>query len=218
MNEREDQQRTDDPDVTHHDDPEAKTGYGRPYENDREATFVAGEHGTTHVASEPGDVLDDETDEEHETDMMHETTVQAVPVQAVPEQDEYAKNDYADNEYTKDEHADDVPDADLQGETFQEEDRHTGPLFDQDPAQLQERWRDLQWAFVDDPRQTVERAGGLVEEVVTTLTTTLTTRTSELRDRWKNTAENDTEQLRLALREYRDVLERLLTLSGGKES
>lgn len=94
--------------------------------------------------------------------------------------------------------------------------QHVGPLFDQDPQQLQARWRELQSTFVDDPREAVERADGLVDEVVTTLTSTLTSRTTGLRDRWKNTEENDTEQLRLALREYRDVLERLLTLADGK--
>ncbi|MFI6318718.1 hypothetical protein ACIBG8_14410 [Nonomuraea sp. NPDC050556] len=216
MNDREEQQRMED-------DPEVKTGYGRPYEND--ATFVAGEHGTTHVTNEPGNVLDDEADE---------TTVHAVPGQ-----DEYVTNDVTPHDETiRDDDLQDedddlqdeaARDEDLQDEAFQDAgvrdeafqeaaDHQAAPLFDQDPAELQERWRDLQWAFVDEPRQTVERAGGLVEEVVTSLTSALSTRTSEMRDRWKNTAENDTEQLRLALREYRDVLERLLTLHGGKES
>jgi hypothetical protein len=85
-------------------------------------------------------------------------------------------------------------------------------LFDQDPAEVQARWRDLQTAFVDDPGDAVQRAEGLVDEVVEALTSSLTARTGELRDRWKGAG--DTEQLRLALREYRVVLERLLTLSG----
>ncbi|MEV0619807.1 hypothetical protein AB0I81_41270 [Nonomuraea sp. NPDC050404] len=87
-------------------------------------------------------------------------------------------------------------------------------LFDQDPGQVQARWRDLQAAFVDDPGQAVQRADGLVGEVVESLTSTLTTRTNSLRDRWKDTGNSDTEQLRLALREYRSVLERLLALSS----
>ena len=85
-------------------------------------------------------------------------------------------------------------------------------LFDQDPAEVQARWRDLQTSFVDDPGDAVQRAEGLVDEVVEALTSSLTARTGELRDRWKGAG--DTEQLRLALREYRVVLERLLTLSG----
>ncbi|WP_052424222.1 hypothetical protein [Nonomuraea candida] len=87
-------------------------------------------------------------------------------------------------------------------------------LFDQDPTQVQARWRDLQSSFVDDPGQAVRRADGLVSEVVESLTTTLTSRTGALRDRWKDAEASDTEQLRLALRDYRSVLERLLALSS----
>ncbi|MGW6502775.1 hypothetical protein [Nonomuraea angiospora] len=87
-------------------------------------------------------------------------------------------------------------------------------LFDQDPDQVQARWRDLQASFVDDPGEAVRRADGLVGEVVDALTSSLTTRTNGLRDRWKDTEAADTEQMRLALRDYRNVLERLLALSG----
>ncbi|MFG1702040.1 hypothetical protein ACFLIM_02500 [Nonomuraea sp. M3C6] len=87
-------------------------------------------------------------------------------------------------------------------------------LFDQDPIQVQARWRDLQASFVDDPSEAVERADGLVGEVVESLTSTLANRTDALRDRWQGTDTPDTEQLRLALREYRNVLERLLALSS----
>jgi hypothetical protein len=86
-------------------------------------------------------------------------------------------------------------------------------LFDQDPAEAQARWRDLQASFVDDPGQAVHRADDLVEEVVEALTSSLAARTGELRERWKSADGGDTEQLRLALRDYRGVLERLLALS-----
>ncbi|MFI7704677.1 hypothetical protein [Nonomuraea sp. NPDC049480] len=91
-------------------------------------------------------------------------------------------------------------------------------LFDQDPAQVQARWRDLQASFVDDPGEAVQRADGLVGEVVESLTSSLTSRTNALRDRWKDTATPDTEQLRLALRDYRTVLERLLALSSHQST
>ncbi|MEU7899903.1 hypothetical protein AB0B45_44580 [Nonomuraea sp. NPDC049152] len=89
-------------------------------------------------------------------------------------------------------------------------------LFDQDLEQARTRWRDLQTTFVDDPRQAMEQADELVEEIVTTLTSSLTTRTSELRDRWKNTDQSDTEQLRLTLRDYKATLEQLLALSAPR--
>ncbi|WP_327085615.1 hypothetical protein OIE66_25075 [Nonomuraea sp. NBC_01738] len=87
-------------------------------------------------------------------------------------------------------------------------------LFDQDPEQVHTRWHDVQAGFVDDPREAVERADGLLEELVAAVTSGLSARTGELRDRWKDPGEQDTEQLRLALRDYRGMLERLLTLSG----
>ncbi|NRQ36421.1 hypothetical protein HII36_31985 [Nonomuraea sp. NN258] len=91
-------------------------------------------------------------------------------------------------------------------------------LFDQDPAQVQARWRDVQASFVDDPGEAVTRADALVGEVVEAITSTLTTRTNALRDGWKGSEQADTEQLRLALRDYRNVLERLLALSAAESS
>ncbi|GAA3148184.1 hypothetical protein GCM10020001_084420 [Nonomuraea salmonea] len=82
---------------------------------------------------------------------------------------------------------------------------------------MQARWRDLQASFVDDPGEAVRRADGLVGEVVESLTSSLTSRTEALRGRWKDAGEAETEQLRLALRDYRNVLERLLALSGSQD-
>ncbi|MFG2072892.1 hypothetical protein [Nonomuraea maritima] len=91
-------------------------------------------------------------------------------------------------------------------------------LFERDPAEVQARWRDLQASFVDDPGEAVQRADGLVGEVVESLTSTLNSRTAALRDRWKSAGDSGTEEMRQALREYRDVLERLLALSGSSPS
>jgi hypothetical protein len=89
-------------------------------------------------------------------------------------------------------------------------------LFDQDPAQVQARWRDLQVSFVDDPGEAVRRADALVGEVVEALTSSLTSRTNALREHWKDAEAADTERLRLSLRDYRSVLERLLALSSNQ--
>ncbi|MDA0645717.1 hypothetical protein [Nonomuraea ferruginea] len=88
------------------------------------------------------------------------------------------------------------------------------PLFEQDPDEVQSRWRDVQASFVDDPAEAVHRADGLVGEVVDSLTNALRSRTGELRERWKADGGDDTERLRQALREYRGVLEGLLAISG----
>ncbi|WP_066946951.1 hypothetical protein [Microtetraspora fusca] len=70
---------------------------------------------------------------------------------------------------------------------------------------VERRWRDIKAAFVDDPRGSVEQADALVEEAVSAVTE----RRRRLTDHWKNPDIKDTEELRLALREYRTLLTRL---------
>jgi hypothetical protein len=73
---------------------------------------------------------------------------------------------------------------------------------------LRGRWRDIQAGFVDDPDQAVRQASELVDEVVRTLTSTLTDARRGLDD-WAGD-EPPTEQLRVVLRRYRTVFNRLL--------
>ncbi|GAA5070675.1 hypothetical protein HNP84_001602 [Thermocatellispora tengchongensis] len=86
-------------------------------------------------------------------------------------------------------------------------------LFGRDAEEILRRWHEVQVAFVDDPRAAVERADGLLDEMVSELTANLNERAQRLQDRWKGGDRADTEQLRLTLREYRSVLERLLEFS-----
>ncbi|MGN9837188.1 hypothetical protein ACTMTI_03585 [Nonomuraea sp. H19] len=86
-------------------------------------------------------------------------------------------------------------------------------LLGSDPADVQDRWHDLQAAFVDDPRDAVQRADSLLDEVTASVHQALESRIRELGDLWQNTGHHDTEQLRLALRSYRDVMQRLLPLA-----
>ena len=76
--------------------------------------------------------------------------------------------------------------------------------------------------FVDEPRAAVEEADHVVEEVTARLTDAVAERHRTLRSAWqptkepdqpdKTAADPDTEQLRLALRDYRALAERLLRL------
>ncbi|WP_051759126.1 hypothetical protein [Herbidospora cretacea] len=74
-----------------------------------------------------------------------------------------------------------------------------------DDIDFDERWRDIKAAFVDDPRESVEKADALIDEAVSALAS----KRQSLVDQWKNSGTNDTEQLRLALREYRNLFDRL---------
>jgi hypothetical protein len=73
--------------------------------------------------------------------------------------------------------------------------------------------------FVDEPRSAVEEADHVLEEVAARFTDAVTQRRRTLRNSWqtgdggrddKAAGAGDTEQLRLALRDYRELAERLL--------
>jgi hypothetical protein len=84
-------------------------------------------------------------------------------------------------------------------------------LSPEDTVRLQRRWGDIQSRFVDDPRQAVEAADGLVAELMDALTARFTEHRSVLEAQWQRGDDVDTEQLRRALRDYRAFFERLLT-------
>ncbi len=73
------------------------------------------------------------------------------------------------------------------------------------------QWRDLQLTFVDDPERATHSAASLVDDAVSSLTTTLQAQKQSL-DSWQATRGEDTEVMRVALRNYRDFLDRLLGL------
>ncbi|MGW7068878.1 hypothetical protein ACWGII_17850 [Streptomyces sp. NPDC054855] len=67
--------------------------------------------------------------------------------------------------------------------------------------------------FVESPRQAVEEADSLFDDAVRHLTETLTERRRVLRTSWQDyDTEAHTEELRLALRQYREATERLLRI------
>ena len=79
-------------------------------------------------------------------------------------------------------------------------------------AGLRARWDTVQAGFVDDPRECVHRADGLVSDVVGQLTNGFTQARSRLEDHWGRGEEASTEDLRVALTRYRDFFERLLAV------
>ncbi|MFF9024521.1 hypothetical protein [Streptomyces eurythermus] len=80
----------------------------------------------------------------------------------------------------------------------------------------QRRMREVVGGFVDQPKGAVERADRTLEEIAARFSEAVTRRRRTLRMSWEGTeergpgAETDTEQLRLALRDYRELAERLL--------
>jgi hypothetical protein len=94
----------------------------------------------------------------------------------------------------------------------------TGPptspsLFgDNDLSGLRSRWDDVQAAFVDSPKECVQKADSLVAEVVQQLTTGFSDARSRLEAQWAKGENASTEDLRVALKRYREFFQRLLSV------
>ncbi|MER6594708.1 hypothetical protein ABT214_23220, partial [Micromonospora purpureochromogenes] len=87
---------------------------------------------------------------------------------------------------------------------------HAATLFEADAAQaFRDRWREVQLRFVDDPRAAVGEAQSLVEEAIQALSDALAMQKEKLGG-WQTAGSADTEQLRVAVRQYRDFLDRVL--------
>ena len=83
---------------------------------------------------------------------------------------------------------------------------------DSEMSDLRSRWTEVQSAFVDDPRDCVQKADGLVSDVVDKLTAGFAQARSGLEEQWSRGEEASTEDLRIALKRYREFFERLLAV------
>lgn len=84
-------------------------------------------------------------------------------------------------------------------------------LFSGDDAQsFRERWEQVQSRFVDDPRGAVQDADALVADVTESLTSSFAEQKTSLEQQWSAGDDVETEDLRLTLRRYRELFERLL--------
>ena len=98
-----------------------------------------------------------------------------------------------------------------QREDEQSEQKQDQELFDKDELQgLRSRWEEVQAGFVDEPRESVERADQLVSDLMTKLTTGFDQTRSGLEEQWNKGEEASTEDLRVALTRYRAFFNRLL--------
>jgi hypothetical protein len=87
----------------------------------------------------------------------------------------------------------------------------TGLLGPDRAAEFKGRWRELQGDFVDDPQQAVRGAGELARDVLRALSDTIAA--AERVESWKaEDGTSGTEDLRVALRQYRTLVDRLVEL------
>jgi hypothetical protein len=74
---------------------------------------------------------------------------------------------------------------------------------------FQQRWREVQMRFVDDPQAAADDAGSLVTEALDRFSDVVATRKGEL-DGWRGADGADTERMRMVVRHYHDLLDRIL--------
>jgi hypothetical protein len=105
------------------------------------------------------------------------------------------------------------------GEEF-DDGRRSGDLSSMDDslfagAELEKfrgEWNSVQAGFVDDPQRCVERADGLVSDVVELLSNSFAQARSRLEQQWSRGEKPSTEDLRVALKRYREFFDRLLAV------
>ena len=77
---------------------------------------------------------------------------------------------------------------------------------------LRTRWKEVQTAFVDEPRKAVEQADGLVASAMKRLAEVFAEERSKLEKQWDRGDSVSTEDLRVALQRYRSFFDRLLSV------
>ena len=95
----------------------------------------------------------------------------------------------------------------------QKADSNSGVLFEErEISRLRSRWADIQSAFVDEPRQAVKEADGLVVDLTTRLTEMFAGERAALERQWDRNNDVTTEDLRLSLKRYHAFFDRLLAV------
>lgn len=87
------------------------------------------------------------------------------------------------------------------------------PLFkDHEAEKFRADWLKIQSYFIDNPSDSIRAADELVASVIENITTTFANNRSSLENQWKRGDEASTEQLRIVLKRYRSLFNRLLSL------
>jgi hypothetical protein len=87
------------------------------------------------------------------------------------------------------------------------------PLFPNNELEnLRTRWKEIQTAFVDEPRKAVESADGLVASAMKRLAEIFADERSKLEKQWDRGDNVSTEDLRVAFQRYRTFFDRLLSI------
>jgi len=72
-------------------------------------------------------------------------------------------------------------------------------------------WHEIQVNFVDEPRESVQRADELVADVIQRISNVFAEERAKLESGWQDGGTPSTESLRVALQHYRSFFDRLLS-------
>ncbi len=101
--------------------------------------------------------------------------------------------------------------VDLEGGDETPAPRNADGMTDDDIAEFRSRWADVQASFIDDPHRACEQADNLVDLVLNRLTARFARERDQLVRAWDHGNERtDTEKLRIAMKGYRGLIDRLL--------
>ena len=89
---------------------------------------------------------------------------------------------------------------------------HAALFESNDLEQFNKRWTDAQTSFVDEPRRAVEQADQLVSDVIQRIADSFGRERTQLEQQWDRGGDVSTEDLRQALRRYRSLFSRLLSM------
>lgn len=123
------------------------------------------------------------------------------------EDKEAIKQDWPDDEHVIEEKKHDNHDTDIKAED------DFLPLFENDEAeQFRILWLEVQSSFVDNPIESVRDADELISDVIEIIRDTFANQKAVLENQWKSGDEVSTEELRIMLKRYHSLFERLLAL------
>jgi hypothetical protein len=106
----------------------------------------------------------------------------------------------------------DEPSAGAAGEREPDAAEERSPLLPQeDAAEFQSRWGEVQTSFVDEPRNAVQEGDTLVAELMQRLAKSFAEERQALEAQWDRGDDVSTEDLRIALQRYRSFFDRLLS-------
>lgn len=89
----------------------------------------------------------------------------------------------------------------------------SAPLLSaEESSAFHSQWNAIQTGFVDEPRQAVQQADGLVANAIKRLAEIFAEERGHLDQQWDRGSDVSTEELRLALRRYRSFFGRLLSV------